>query len=64
MKYFMLLICFRPLIVRNDEITEGNCREDILSNASVLQEEYFVAPPGNIPLEPRENPLHEDQDHN
>ncbi|KAI4456914.1 hydroxysteroid dehydrogenase-like protein 2 [Holotrichia oblita] len=51
----------KPLEVREDKIIEGNCRDDILANASVLQEEYFVAPPGNIPLEPRKNPLHEEQ---
>lgn len=30
---------------------EGNCRNEILSNAKVTEENYFVAPPGNIPLE-------------
>ncbi|KAJ8975494.1 hypothetical protein NQ317_016370 [Molorchus minor] len=50
-----------PLRVREDKVTEGNCKEDILKNASVTEEEYFVAPPGNIPLEARENPLYEEE---
>ncbi|KAJ8946171.1 hypothetical protein NQ318_004424 [Aromia moschata] len=50
-----------PLQVREDKVTEGDCREDILKNAVVTEEEYFVAPPGNIPLEARENPLHEEK---
>lgn len=45
--------------MRDDEVTEGNCRDDVLKNASVTEEEYFVAPPGNIPLEPRKDLLHE-----
>lgn len=38
------------LFVREDCVTDGNIREDILANASVTEEEYFLAPPGNIPL--------------
>lgn len=41
----------RNLRLREDEVTEGGCREKILKNASVTEDEYFVAPPGNIPLE-------------
>ncbi|XP_014205350.1 glutamyl-tRNA(Gln) amidotransferase subunit C, mitochondrial [Copidosoma floridanum] len=37
------------LELREDRVTEGNCREEILKNAKVLEDEYFVAPPGNIP---------------
>ena len=40
-----------PLELREDEVTEGGIREDIIKNAKVTEEEYFVAPPGNIPLE-------------
>ena len=36
--------------LREDCVTEGNIREEILSNATVTEEEYFFAPPGNIPL--------------
>lgn len=36
--------------VREDTVTEGNIRDKILANASVTEEEYFYAPPGNIPL--------------
>ncbi|KAM3964416.1 glutamyl-tRNA(Gln) amidotransferase subunit C, mitochondrial-like isoform 1-T1 [Aphomia sociella] len=38
------------LHLRSDEVTGGNCQKDILQNASVTEDEYFVAPPGNIPL--------------
>ncbi|XP_074030655.1 glutamyl-tRNA(Gln) amidotransferase subunit C, mitochondrial [Leptinotarsa decemlineata] len=51
-----------PLRVREDEITDGNCKEAVLKNAALTEEEYFVAPPGNIPLESREDPLF-DRDH-
>lgn len=40
--------------LRDDEVTEGDCKEDILRNASLTEEDYFVAPPGNIPLEGRD----------
>ena len=36
------------LRLRDDCVTEGNCRDKILKNAAVLEEEYFVAPLGNI----------------
>jgi len=32
-------------------VTEGDCKEEILRNASKVEEDYFVAPPGNIPLD-------------
>jgi hypothetical protein len=32
-------------------VTEGNCKAEILANAAITEEDYFVAPPGNIPLE-------------
>ncbi|XP_047529544.1 glutamyl-tRNA(Gln) amidotransferase subunit C, mitochondrial [Vanessa atalanta] len=38
------------LHLREDKITQGNCQADILKNAVLKEEEYFVAPPGNIPL--------------
>ncbi|XP_013169393.1 PREDICTED: glutamyl-tRNA(Gln) amidotransferase subunit C, mitochondrial isoform X2 [Papilio xuthus] len=38
------------LSLRSDEITQGNCQKDILKNASLTEDDYFVAPPGNIPL--------------
>ncbi|XP_005189291.1 glutamyl-tRNA(Gln) amidotransferase subunit C, mitochondrial [Musca domestica] len=39
-----------PLYLRLDVVTEGNCRDDILQNAQVTDEDYFIAPPGNVPL--------------
>lgn len=50
----------RYLTLRDDEVTDGNCQKDILKNAALTEEDYFVAPPGNIPLEPRDNLLHKD----
>lgn len=41
---------FRNLTLREDKVTQGNCQADILKNAVLKEEEYFVAPPGNIPL--------------
>ncbi|KAJ2945948.1 hypothetical protein O0L34_g4865 [Tuta absoluta] len=38
------------LSLRPDEITQGNCQKEILKNAAVVDDDYFVAPPGNIPL--------------
>uniref|UniRef100_A0A0B7A1P6 Glutamyl-tRNA(Gln) amidotransferase subunit C, mitochondrial n=1 Tax=Arion vulgaris TaxID=1028688 RepID=A0A0B7A1P6_9EUPU len=43
----------RELWLREDTLTEGNCLDDILNNASEVEEDYFVAPPGNIPLKKR-----------
>ncbi|XP_049318175.1 glutamyl-tRNA(Gln) amidotransferase subunit C, mitochondrial [Bactrocera dorsalis] len=42
------------LYLREDSVTEGNCREDILRGAKVTEEDYFVSPPGNIPLQQKE----------
>lgn len=44
----------QSLYLREDEVTEGNCKDDILKNATLTEEDYFVAPPGNIPLEQEE----------
>jgi len=43
---------YRALSLRKDEVKDGNCRKSIMVNAKVTEEEYFVAPPGNIPVEP------------
>nr|XP_034955026.1 glutamyl-tRNA(Gln) amidotransferase subunit C, mitochondrial isoform X1 [Zootoca vivipara] len=40
----------RYLYLREDEVTEGNCAEELLEKAKETIEDYFVAPPGNIPL--------------
>ncbi|NXY68321.1 GATC amidotransferase, partial [Glareola pratincola] len=40
----------RCLYLREDDVTEGNCVNELLKNAREKVEEYFVAPPGNIPL--------------
>ncbi|KAM6051578.1 glutamyl-tRNA(Gln) amidotransferase subunit C, mitochondrial [Theristicus caerulescens] len=40
----------RCLYLREDDVTEGNCTNELLKNAREKVEEYFVAPPGNIPL--------------
>ncbi|XP_068065357.1 glutamyl-tRNA(Gln) amidotransferase subunit C, mitochondrial [Anomalospiza imberbis] len=40
----------RCLYLRQDDVTEGNCTKELLENAREKVEEYFVAPPGNIPL--------------
>lgn len=56
----MNCVC-RPLRVDEDIVTEGNCKEAVLSNAILTEEDYFVAPPGNIPLEAREDLLHEEE---
>ncbi|XP_046698315.1 glutamyl-tRNA(Gln) amidotransferase subunit C, mitochondrial-like [Silurus meridionalis] len=44
----------RVLYLREDTVTEGNCAEGLLQLSRVTEEEYFVAPPGNIPLPKRE----------
>lgn len=38
------------LTLRGDKITQGNCQKEILKNAAVKDDDYFVAPTGNIPL--------------
>ncbi|XP_060521466.1 glutamyl-tRNA(Gln) amidotransferase subunit C, mitochondrial [Cylas formicarius] len=48
-----------PLQLREDIVTEGNCNEEVLRNASLTEDEYFVAPPGNIPLAARDDLLFE-----
>ncbi|KAG5877046.1 hypothetical protein JTB14_006526 [Gonioctena quinquepunctata] len=48
-----------PLRVREDEVTDGNCKAGVLTNSALTEEDYFVAPPGNIPLESREDLLYE-----
>ncbi|XP_068017837.1 glutamyl-tRNA(Gln) amidotransferase subunit C, mitochondrial [Melanerpes formicivorus] len=40
----------RCLYLRDDDVTEGNCTKELMKNAREKVEEYFVAPPGNIPL--------------
>ncbi|XP_036321150.1 glutamyl-tRNA(Gln) amidotransferase subunit C, mitochondrial [Rhagoletis pomonella] len=40
--------------LREDIVTEGNCREEILRGAKITEEDYFVSPPGNIPLQQKE----------
>ncbi|XP_017307165.1 glutamyl-tRNA(Gln) amidotransferase subunit C, mitochondrial isoform X2 [Ictalurus punctatus] len=44
----------RTLYLREDTVTEGNCAEELLRLSRSTEEEYFVAPPGNIPLPKRE----------
>ncbi|XP_021172630.2 glutamyl-tRNA(Gln) amidotransferase subunit C, mitochondrial isoform X2 [Fundulus heteroclitus] len=44
----------RALYLRDDTATEGDCAEELLKLAKNTVEEYFVAPPGNIPLPKRE----------
>ncbi|XP_017153769.1 glutamyl-tRNA(Gln) amidotransferase subunit C, mitochondrial [Drosophila miranda] len=41
----------QQLQLRNDEVKEGDCRVELLRNAKVTDEDYYVSPPGNIPLE-------------
>lgn len=41
----------QQLQLRNDEVTEGDCRVELLQIAQVTDEDYYVSPPGNIPLE-------------
>lgn len=48
------------LNLREDVVTDGNIQQDVLVNARLTEEEYFVAPPGNIPLEQDSN---EKKDH-
>lgn len=44
---FFFSVFFRHVYLRSDEIVEGNCRKEVLMNASKTDEDYFVAPPGN-----------------
>lgn len=36
------------LYLREDQVTDGNCQQAVLSNAVKTIEDYFVAPPGNM----------------
>lgn len=54
------LIIFSPLILRDDIVTDGNIRDEIFLNVSRTEEEYIVAPPGNIPIEDRSDPLYQE----
>lgn len=49
----------RELMLRDDQVTEGGCKSSILQNAAKLDEDYFVAPPGNIPLTQSEKKFNE-----
>ncbi|XP_026044475.1 glutamyl-tRNA(Gln) amidotransferase subunit C, mitochondrial isoform X1 [Astatotilapia calliptera] len=40
----------RVLYLREDAVMEGDCAEKLLQLSKTTVEEYFVAPPGNIPL--------------
>ncbi|KAK7934108.1 hypothetical protein WMY93_005004 [Mugilogobius chulae] len=44
----------RSLFLRTDVVSEGSCAEKLLQLSKNTVEEYFVAPPGNIPLPKRE----------
>ncbi|XP_030593592.1 glutamyl-tRNA(Gln) amidotransferase subunit C, mitochondrial [Archocentrus centrarchus] len=44
----------RALHLREDAVIEGDCAEKLLQLSNSTVEEYFVAPPGNIPLPKRE----------
>ncbi|KAM8885274.1 glutamyl-tRNA(Gln) amidotransferase subunit C, mitochondrial [Spinachia spinachia] len=44
----------RALKLREDAVMEGDCAEELLQLSKNTVEEYFVAPPGNIPLPTRE----------
>ncbi|XP_031164628.1 glutamyl-tRNA(Gln) amidotransferase subunit C, mitochondrial [Sander lucioperca] len=44
----------RALNLRDDAVMEGDCAEELLQLSKNTAEEYFVAPPGNIPLPKRE----------
>ncbi|XP_069565538.1 glutamyl-tRNA(Gln) amidotransferase subunit C, mitochondrial-like [Brachyistius frenatus] len=44
----------RALYLRDDAVMEGDCAEELLQLSKNTVEEYFVAPPGNLPLPKRE----------
>ncbi|XP_077378461.1 glutamyl-tRNA(Gln) amidotransferase subunit C, mitochondrial [Festucalex cinctus] len=44
----------RVLYLRDDDVIEGNHAEKLLQLSKNTVEEYYVAPPGNIPLPKRE----------
>lgn len=39
----------KKLRLRQDRVDQGNCRDKVLKNSAKIEDEYFVAPPGNIP---------------
>lgn len=41
----------QQLQLRNDQVTAGDSREELLRCAKRTDEDYYVSPPGNIPLE-------------
>ncbi|XP_061403136.1 glutamyl-tRNA(Gln) amidotransferase subunit C, mitochondrial [Lethenteron reissneri] len=43
----------RSLWLRSDEVTEGGHVDEVMANARHTEDDYFVAPPGNIPLSGR-----------
>ncbi|KAJ8379335.1 hypothetical protein SKAU_G00001130 [Synaphobranchus kaupii] len=43
----------RALYLKDDRVEEGDCAEELLQLSKNTMEEYFVAPPGNIPLPER-----------
>lgn len=45
------------LMLREDEVTEGNIRDELLRNAPINDDVCFVAPPGNIPVDLDEKDL-------
>lgn len=49
----------RPLYLRTDMVSDGNKQKEILQHAKVIEEDYYVAPPGNIPLEKTKRPYKE-----
>ncbi|XP_077995640.1 glutamyl-tRNA(Gln) amidotransferase subunit C, mitochondrial-like [Glandiceps talaboti] len=51
----------RSLYLRKDEVKEGYCIKEVMQNAAEVCEEYFVAPPGNIPLRSGETDLSKHQ---
>ncbi|KAJ8286093.1 hypothetical protein GJAV_G00034460 [Gymnothorax javanicus] len=48
----------RELYLREDQVQEGDCAEQLLQLAKNTVEEYFIAPPGNIPLPEKRESLH------
>jgi len=46
----------RTLTLREDEVTCGGDQslKDVLANAKIVYEDFFVAPPGNIALEAKD----------
>lgn len=50
----------RELLLREDGVTEGGDKASILQNAVKVEEDYFVAPPGNIPLKQKNKQFQEE----